>query len=59
MGLLSEDIAPKTRVLWGNFPQIYSHVGLIQTAFVLDAMPADVDIAQPQFPHALAPQIIA
>ena len=31
-GLLSEDIAPATRMLWGNFPQAYSHVGLIHSA---------------------------
>ena len=31
-GLLSEDVAPKTRLLWGNFPQAYSHVGLIHSA---------------------------
>ena len=31
-GLLSEDVAPTTRMLWGNFPQAYSHVGLIHSA---------------------------
>jgi GH15 family glucan-1,4-alpha-glucosidase len=31
-GLLSEDVEPATRVLWGNFPQAYSHVGLIHSA---------------------------
>lgn len=31
-GLLSEDIVPATRLLWGNFPQAYSHVGLIHSA---------------------------
>lgn len=31
-GLLSEDIEPSTRKLWGNFPQAYSHVGLIHSA---------------------------
>ncbi len=29
LGLLSEDIDPKTGELWGNFPQTYSMVGLI------------------------------
>jgi GH15 family glucan-1,4-alpha-glucosidase len=33
LGLLSEDIDPKTRRLWGNFPQAYSHIGLIRAAF--------------------------
>jgi len=35
LGLLSEDIAPKTGELWGNFPQTYSLVGLIQSAMRL------------------------
>ncbi len=37
LGLLSEDFDPATRRLWGNFPQAYSHVGLIHAAF--DASP--------------------
>jgi len=32
LGLLSEDIDPATRQLWGNFPQTYSMVGLINSA---------------------------
>ncbi|TBR37036.1 MULTISPECIES: glycoside hydrolase family 15 protein [Dyella] len=35
LGLLSEDIAPATGEHWGNFPQTYSLVGLIQTAMRL------------------------
>jgi GH15 family glucan-1,4-alpha-glucosidase len=31
-GLLSEDVLAGTRALWGNFPQAYSHVGLIHSA---------------------------
>lgn len=31
-GLLSEDIHPETGELWGNFPQAYSMVGLINSA---------------------------
>jgi GH15 family glucan-1,4-alpha-glucosidase len=34
-GLLSEDIHPQTKELWGNFPQAYSLVGLIISAFRL------------------------
>ncbi len=32
LGLLSEDMDPETGELWGNFPQTYSHVGLILSA---------------------------
>ena len=32
VGLLSEDFDLRTRTLWGNFPQAYSHVGLIHSA---------------------------
>jgi GH15 family glucan-1,4-alpha-glucosidase len=35
MGLLSEDVDPSTRRLWGNFPQTYSMVGLIKSAMKL------------------------
>jgi len=35
LGLLSEDVDPKTAELWGNFPQTYSHVGVINSAFRL------------------------
>jgi GH15 family glucan-1,4-alpha-glucosidase len=33
LGLLSEDFDPRQRRWWGNFPQVYSHVGLIHAAF--------------------------
>ena len=33
LGLLSEDFAPESKLLLGNFPQAYSHVGLINAAF--------------------------
>jgi GH15 family glucan-1,4-alpha-glucosidase len=33
LGLLSEDLDPVTGAMWGNFPQAYSHVGLIHAAF--------------------------
>jgi GH15 family glucan-1,4-alpha-glucosidase len=35
LGLLSEDIDPKSGELWGNFPQTYSMVGLINSAMRL------------------------
>jgi GH15 family glucan-1,4-alpha-glucosidase len=33
LGLLSEDWDPAGRRAWGNFPQAYSHVGLVHAAF--------------------------
>lgn len=33
LGLLSEDVDPISGAMWGNFPQAYSHVGLIHAAF--------------------------
>ena len=33
LGLLSEDFDPVEPRMWGNFPQTYSHVGLINAAF--------------------------
>jgi len=35
VGLLSEDLDPRTGELWGNFPQTYSMVGLISAAMRL------------------------
>jgi len=35
LGLLSEDVDPATGELWGNFPQTYTMVGLIQCAMRL------------------------
>ncbi len=35
VGLLSEDVDPRTGALWGNFPQTYSQVGLILSAMRL------------------------
>ena len=35
LGLLSEDLAFEDGELWGNFPQTYSHVGLINAAMRL------------------------
>jgi GH15 family glucan-1,4-alpha-glucosidase len=33
LGLLSEDYDPVEPRMWGNFPQTYSHMGLIHAAF--------------------------
>ena len=42
VGLLSEDYAVSTQRMWGNFPQAYSHVGLIRAAFA--ASPAWTEV---------------
>ena len=41
LGLMSEDCEVATRRLWGNFPQAYSHVGLIHAAFAASPRWAD------------------
>ncbi|MCC2546403.1 glycoside hydrolase family 15 protein [Hymenobacter sp. BT175] len=33
VGLLSEDVDARTGSQWGNFPQAYSHVGLVNAAY--------------------------
>ncbi len=35
VGLFAEHFVPETRVQLGNFPQAYSHVGLINAAFIV------------------------
>ena len=35
LGLLSEDVHAETGSQWGNFPQAYSHVGLVNAAFAI------------------------
>ncbi|MEO0899403.1 MAG: glycoside hydrolase family 15 protein [Bacteroidota bacterium] len=35
LGLLSEDVKAEDGSQWGNFPQAYSHVGLVNAAFAI------------------------
>lgn len=42
VGLFSEDIDPKTGQQLGNFPQTYSHVGIINSAFAISPLPVEV-----------------
>jgi GH15 family glucan-1,4-alpha-glucosidase len=43
VGLLSEEYDPAARRLIGNFPQAFSHVGLINSAFNLTRSLIPVD----------------
>jgi GH15 family glucan-1,4-alpha-glucosidase len=42
VGLFSEHYLPQQRLQLGNFPQAYSHVGLINAAFALSPPWGDV-----------------
>jgi GH15 family glucan-1,4-alpha-glucosidase len=42
LGLLSEDYETANLRMWGNFPQAYSHVGLIHAAFAASPRWADL-----------------
>ena len=42
LGLLSEDYETSTPRMWGNFPQAYSHVGLIHAAFAASPRWAEI-----------------
>jgi GH15 family glucan-1,4-alpha-glucosidase len=42
LGLLSEDCETANLRMWGNFPQAYSHVGLIHAAFAASPRWSDV-----------------
>ena len=43
LGLLSEDTHPETGEMWGNFPQTYSMVGIVNGAMRL-SRPWDMQI---------------
>ncbi|GII66335.1 trehalase [Sphaerisporangium krabiense] len=36
VGLMSEEVCPRTRQLLGNFPQAFSHIGLVNAAWAID-----------------------
>jgi GH15 family glucan-1,4-alpha-glucosidase len=46
VGLLAEEYDPKARRLVGNFPQAFSHVGLVNTARNLSAAPGPAHLRQ-------------
>ncbi|MBL8608798.1 MAG: glycoside hydrolase family 15 protein [Myxococcales bacterium] len=43
LGLLAEDLDPDTGRMWGNFPQAYSHVGMIHAAFAASPRWSEVE----------------
>jgi GH15 family glucan-1,4-alpha-glucosidase len=50
LGLLSEEYDPKSKRLVGNFPQAFSHIGLINTAALLEQALRRRDAASPAPP---------
>lgn len=51
LGLLSEQIEPTTRTLLGNFPQAFSHLGLINAAARIDLAFRLRDEGSPRIPE--------
>jgi len=47
LGLMAEEYHPKLRRQLGNYPQAYSHVGLIFTAFMLESRRAGRELEMP------------
>lgn len=43
VGLMSEDTDPVSGEQWGNFPQTYSHVGIINAAFAISPLPLEIE----------------
>jgi GH15 family glucan-1,4-alpha-glucosidase len=41
LGLLAEQVLPETRELLGNFPQAFSHIGLVTAAWAIARLEAD------------------
>jgi GH15 family glucan-1,4-alpha-glucosidase len=51
LGLLAEEIEPQTKMLLGNFPQAFSHLGLINAAARIDVALRLRDEGSPRVPE--------
>ncbi|MFG2651775.1 glycoside hydrolase family 15 protein [Streptomyces sp. NPDC048436] len=51
VGLLAEEYDPRARRQLGNFPQAFTHVPLIRTAYELDRHAVDAVAPRPPAPH--------
>jgi GH15 family glucan-1,4-alpha-glucosidase len=47
VGLLAEEYSPELRRQLGNFPQAFSHIGLVNTVHIIDAMRAGREVSLP------------
>ena len=55
LGLLGEEIDPSTHVLLGNFPQAFSHLGLVNAALRIDLGLRLRDEGSARSPHLVGP----
>ncbi|XXR36078.1 glycoside hydrolase family 15 protein [Sorangium sp. So ce375] len=47
VGLLAEEYSPELRRQLGNFPQAFSHIGLVNTAHIIEARRAGKEVSLP------------